>query len=150
MRRLVLAAFVILGGCMGDSKNDPLYFDNPESAVPLIADMLRAKDWDRLARYYRLEGTDLDRAQLRSGEFFYTEEPPEAAHPAGFWRYKHPFAPGYEFVETRELQPLGQIEVIVAVEIDQGDGTVQRGIDSFLMFRSPEGYQILPGEAPTR
>ncbi|MHC4579266.1 MAG: hypothetical protein ACYTFD_20215 [Planctomycetota bacterium] len=150
MRRAwILAA--ALTACASTAATDALYFDDPPSAVPAITKLLEAKDWQTLARYYDLEGSNLERADLESGAFFYTDQRPESAHPAGFWRYKHPFAPGFTYLESRDLEPVGLVEVVVAIEIDQGAGSPpQRGLESFLMRRSPAGYQILPGEAPTR
>ena len=140
----------VVAACASAPKAGPLYFDDPAGAVPAIESMVKQKDWKRLARYYRLEGSGIERAALESGAFFYTEDRPASADPAGLWRYRHPIAPGYRFLESRELQSLGQVEVVTQIEIDQGGGMIQRGLRSFLMFRSPEGYQILPGEAPTR
>ena len=141
---------VALAACASTNMNEPLYFDDPRAAVPEITKLLKAKDWPTLARYYYLEGSDVKRADLESGAFFYTDQRPEVAHPGGFWRYKHPFAPGFGYLESRELQPLLQVEVIVSIEIDQGGGPPQRGIQAFLMRRTPEGYQILPDKAPSR
>jgi hypothetical protein len=39
---------------------------------------------------------------------------------------------------------LNVVQVVVSIEIDQGGGMIQRGIDEFLMRRSEAGYQILP------
>ena len=140
----------LLAACASTNRSEALYFQDPQSAVPAITKLLKAKDWKSLARYYHLDGSEVKRADLESGAFFYTDQRPEAAHPAGFWRYKHPFAPGFQYVESRDLQTLLQIEVIVAIEIDQGGGPPQRGMQAFLMRRTPEGYQILPGRAPSR
>ena len=140
----------ILAACASTTMKSPLYFHDPQTAVPEITKLLKAKDWPTLARYYYLEGSDVQRADLESGAFFYTDQRPEAAHPAGFWHYKHPFAPGFRYLESRELKALLQVEVIVQIEIDQGSGPPQRGIQAFLMRRTPEGYQILPGKAPSR
>ena len=131
-----------------ESTEGPIYFSSPQEAVERISAMLRRKDWGKLARYYDLTDTPIDRATLNSGEFFYTDKRPEAAHPAGFWHYKHPFAPGFKFDSVRKLETPGVIEVTVKVEIDQGDGTPQRGIQTFLMRRSDKGYQVMPHKAP--
>lgn len=140
---------LMLIGCNGgNSTGNRGYFKDPASAVEQITVMLEKKDWAELARFYDLTDTPVDIETLRSGEFFYTDERPAAAHPAGFWRYKHPFAPGYKFLETRKLEEPGVIEVSVQVEIDQGGGMIQRGIDTFLMRVSEKGCQIMPHKAP--
>ncbi len=124
------------------------YFASPSDAVERITAMLEKKDWPELAKHYDLADSPIDRTDLISGEFFYTEEEPAVAHPAGFWRYKHPFAPAFEFKSVRDLEEPGVIEVTVGVEIDQGGGMIQRGLQTFLMRRSDKGYQVMPHKAP--
>ena len=141
---------MLVAACASAPKQRPLFFHDPQSAVPAIESMVRKKDWKTLARYYRLDGSGVERATLESGAFFYTEQRPASADPAGLWKYRHPLAPGCKLLEVREMQALAQVEVVTVIEIDQGGGMVQRALRSFLMFRGPEGYQILPGEAPSR
>ena len=86
---------------------------------------------------------------LISGSFFYTDKEPAVAHPAGFWHYKHPFAPAYKFHSFRHLNEPSVIEVTVMVEIDQGYGMIQRGLQTFLMRKTKNGFQIIPHKAPT-
>jgi len=151
MRKTWILAAALAACAITKSEGGPLYFESPQSAVTETTKLLKAKDWKTLTRYYDLEGSDTSRADLESGAFFYTDEHPEAAHPAGFWHYKHPFPPGFEYLESRDLQPVGLVEVIVSIEIDQGAGSPpQRGLKAFLMRRGTKGYQLLPGEAPTR
>ncbi len=137
-------------GCGETATSDDAgkYFASPEAAVEQITVMLKDKNWPELAEYYDLADSPEDRADLVSGEFFYTEEQPEVAHPAGFWKYKHPFSPAFEFKSTRDLEEPGVIEVTVGVEIDEGGGMIQRGLDTFLMRKSDKGYQVLPHKAP--
>jgi len=120
-------------------------FLSPREAVPQISRLLREKNWGALAQYYDLTDSGIDRSELTSGAFFYRTERPAAAHPAGFWRYKHPFAPGFEYDREEPAGKPGVVIVTVAVEIDQGDGRTQRGISQFKMKKHPEGWQILPG-----
>ncbi len=127
-----------------DADTSPLYFESPQAAVPVITDLLEAENWPTLARYYDLSGSDVDRAELVSGRFLIRTERPEVAHPAGFWRYKHPFAPGFKFSAVHDTGADGVVQVVVMVEIDQGGGMIQRGLDSFFMRRFAKGYQILP------
>ena len=141
---------VLITGCShtNSTNNGLKYFANPSVAVDQITIMLEEKNWPELAKYYDLSDSPIDRKELVSGEFFYTEEKPEFAHPAGFWRYKHPFAPAFKFKSKRELEEPGVIEVTVGIEIDQGGGMIQRGMQTFLMRKSDKGYQIMPHKAP--
>jgi hypothetical protein len=124
------------------------YFASPSTAVEQITVMLEEKNWPELAKYYDLTDGPTDHADLVSGEFFYTDERPEVAHQAGFWKYKHPFSPAFEFKSTKGLEAPGVIEVTVGVEIDQGGGMIQRGLQTFLMRKSDKGYQVMPLNAP--
>jgi hypothetical protein len=157
-----------VAGCEDDMANsdDPAFFESPRQAVEAITVMLEAKDWPALARYYDLEGSDIDRAQLVSGEFFYRTKRPEVSHPA-FWRYKHPFSPGFHYAWSASevdlaimlappedapgavtAAPEGDpdiVKVVLEVEVDQGTGLpVQRGRSEFRMRKSERGYQVLP------
>ena len=141
---------ILAAGCRETASraDAPKYFASPASAVERISSLLEEKNWPELARYYDLTGTPMDRADLVSGEFFYTDQEPAAAHPAGFWHYKHPFAPAFKFKSTRELEEPGVIEVTVGVEIDQGGGMIQWGLQTFLMRKTEQGYQVMPHKAP--
>lgn len=157
--KLLLPKMIILfvcemntGGCQStpDSasvSNGAKYFTNPQEAVEQISIMLREKNWNELAKYYNLTGSKIEQDELTSGEFFYSDERPEVAHPGGFWKYKHPFAPGFIFDNVKEEEGMQSIvEVTVSIEIDQGGGMIQRGEKTFLMQKSDNGYQILPPE----
>lgn len=120
------------------------YFANPASAVDRIKVMLKEKDWVALAKYYDLSDSPVEREDLVSGKFFYTDEKPEAAHSAGFWKYKHPFDPAFDFQSVRELDETGIVEVIMVIKIDQGGGLTQQGQQVFYMRRSESGYRIIP------
>ncbi len=156
-----------LAGCEDDMADDRGYFESPRQAVDAITVMLEARDWPALTRYYDLEGSGIDRAQLISGAFFWRSERPEVSHPAGFWRYKHPFSPSFEYswsapddgapgpipaapVADPDVPPTpvadpNIIKVVLEVEIDQGAGSpAQRGFSGFRMRKSERGYQILP------
>ncbi len=123
-----------------------LYFPSPEAAVERMSELLRDQNWGRLACYYDLTDSGIDRADLQSGSFFYHEEPSPIGHPAGFDRYRHPFAPGFRFLSSRPTAEPDVVEVTVAVSIDQGAGPPQRGLRRFLMSRSENGFQLLPHE----
>ena len=141
----IIALCFLLLGCNNHSKaTNSLYFTSPESAVEKVTVMLKNKDWPQLTKYYDLGDSTIEKSTLISGQFFYTDERPESAHPAGFWHYKHPFPPGFKYLSSRNLTEQSIIEVTVNVEIDQGGGMIQRGEKNFLMSQSVKGLQILP------
>ena len=130
-----------------ESKEAPSarYFASPEEAVPLIARLLEARDFGALASYYDLSGSGVERAELESGAFFIREERPPVAHPAGFWRYRHPFAPGFQFLYAAPEGEADVFSVHVEIRIEQGAGAEdQVGYDEFRMVRSAAGWQVLP------
>ena len=138
---------VPIASCQTTSDNTGIgvkYFDNPSISVAQIKIMLKEKNWVELSKYYDLSDSQIERSDLVSGNFFYTEEIPEVAHPAGFWKYKHPFAPAFDYNSVRELEETGVIEVTVSIEINQGGGLIQRGLQTFLMRKSDKGYQVMP------
>lgn len=124
------------------------YFENPKQAVELIKTMLLESEWEKLSRYYDLRGTDdLDPESLKSGDFFIRKERPEATHPGEFWKYKRPFSPQFNYLSQQEIT-VDTVEVTVQIEIDQGGGMIQRGIENFYLKKSTNGYQVLP-KSPT-
>lgn len=130
---------------METSMDDPAFFETPKSAVQAIKVMLRQEEWASLARYYDLSGSDVDRASLVSGDFFIRAERPEVAHPAGFWRYKHPFPPSFDYRSASPADAVGIVTIQVAITIDQGVGSpAQQGFQEFRMKQSSNGYQVLP------
>ena len=125
---------------------EPLYFSGPEESVKIITQLLRTEDWATLSAYYHIPDQDqqlLD--SLLSGDYFIRKERPEAAHPAGFWRYRHPFSPGFSY-SWHETIKEDLIKVHLVIEIDQGQGMIQTGMDSFLLIKFKEGYKLLPEE----
>lgn len=121
----------------------PAYFTDPKSAVDEIARLMRAKSWTELARYYDLSGTEISIEELNSGRFFVRDKPPAVGHPGGFNRYIQPFAPSFSYFSHQTIGD-GMVEVTVDIEIDQGGGMIQRGLESFRMRKSEKGYQLLP------
>lgn len=121
------------------------YFTSPKEAVPVITKLLRQEDFKTLAKYYDLSNSNISPADLESGDFFIEKKRPEIAHPAGFWRYKHPFPPGFKYCG---IQPGGRekIHVIsVKISLDQGaESPSQVGFSFFYMIESARGWQILP------
>ena len=149
---LSAASLIFYQTAMGDDRQmtaepgyEALYFASPQQAVDAIGTMLRERDWAVLARYYDLAGADIDRKTLISGDFFVRTEPPEVSHPGGFWRYKHPFAPGFEYASDSGADQDGIVTVRVSITIDQGSGApAQEGRQEFQMRRSERGLQVLP------
>jgi hypothetical protein len=120
------------------------YFASPQQAVERTTALLKAKDWVALAAYYDLAGSNIDRAELASGAFFYGPRTDGMHHPAGFDRYRHPFPPGFTFERTESTDRDDVVKVVAMVSIDQGGGREQRGIASALLRRSSRGWQWLP------
>ena len=120
-----------------------LYFVNPEDAVNIISKLLLAENWRELRRYYDLSSSNISGQELESGHFFINTEQPEIAHPGGFWRYKHPFSPAFEYFYSEQVSE-DKVKVWVKIEIDQGGGMIQQGNQCFTMRKSVKGYQILP------
>ncbi len=121
------------------------YFSSPKQAVGAIRLMLKQEDWATLTRYYDLSGSTVDPADLLSGEFFIRTEPPEVHHPGGFWRYKHPFPPSFDYSFATPADGSGVVTVQMTIRIDQGAGSpAQEGRLEFRMRESEQGFQILP------
>lgn len=121
------------------------YFDSPEEAIPVLSELINERAFDELAAYYDLTGSGILREELESGRFFINDKKPAVAHPGGFWRYRHPFAPGFEFSHVRSTHREGIYVVVVEISIEQGVGSpVQRGHNSFYMRKTADGWQVLP------
>ena len=121
------------------------HFSSPEEAVPRIAELLRQEDFRTLANYYDLSNSDTKLADLQSGEFFVRTERPEVSHPTEFWRYKHPFSPGFEYAGMRSGNRENIYTITVRAAIDQGAGSpTQKGYSEFYMIKSANGWQVLP------
>lgn len=162
MKRVLISGSIILAlsatgpiwyqTAMGDDRQiteepayEALFFGSPRQAVDAISKMLIAKDWATLARYYDLDGSDIDRKTLISGEFFVRTKRPRLSHPAVSWRTKHPFSPGFEYSSDSGADEDGIVTVRLSISIDQGSGSpAQEGRDAFEMRQSERGLQILP------
>jgi hypothetical protein len=131
------------GATMKESEG--LYFTDPKTAVTVISGLIEQSDWPALSRYYDLSGSAIGRGELESGRFFVRTERPPLAHPGGFWRIRHPFDPSFRYRYHQTLSG-GQVRVHLSIEIDQGGGMIQRGMHSFLLWKSEKGFQILPFE----
>jgi hypothetical protein len=144
---------LLLFGCsmMKDSTHDEIsqhkYFTSPEESVPVITDLLKNQDFKALAAFYDLNSSKIKRAEMDSGEFFIRKKRPELSHPAEFWQYKHPFAPGFKFnnIQSTEKEDVYLVQVMIV--IDQGiDFPKQEGFSEFFMIKSSKGWQILPDQ----
>ena len=146
---LLGVTFFAIVGCQAplatpEPQQGTLYFRSPEESVVVINRLLKNEDWVTLGSYYDLAGTSIDRRSAQSRDFFVRDERPAVAHPAAFWKYKQPFAPGFEYVDTRPATDASVVQVDVRIQISEGGGMVQRGADSFHLRKSDLGYQLLP------
>ena len=123
----------------------PYFFSSPSEAVEIITSLLKKEDFKNLSYFYDLSGSEIKKAQLESGEFFIRRDPPETGHPAGFWRNKHPFAPGFSFNSARETSKENIYVIEVSITIDQGlDSPPQTGLSHFYMKKYVDGWKLLP------
>jgi hypothetical protein len=123
------------------------FFSSPAEAIKIITKLLKKENFKTLAKYYDLSDSEVKISELESGDFFIRKVRPKFSHPAGFWRYKHPFAPGFKFnsVEATAKDAVYRIELIVS--IDQGlDSPNQIGFSYFYMIKSDKGWKILPDQ----
>ena len=144
MKLRYILVCMALGSSGLAAEQESLFFESPQKAVAAVADLLRAKDWKELARYYDLTDSGVARADLESGEFFCRKSPPADADQAGLWRWKHPFPPTFKFHKVEKTDAADVLEVTVVLEIDQGGGPIQKVLNSFLTRKSSAGFQILP------
>jgi len=151
--RLLIILIVFFYGCqfMNDKNqkdnSKTYYFSSPAEAIPIITGLLEKKNFKMLARYYNLSNSEIKLSELESGDFFIRKERPEIAHPAGFWRYKHPFAPGFKFSGVQATAKDSIYIVEVSISIDQGpESPEQIGLSYFYMLKSDSGWKILPDQ----
>ena len=123
------------------------YFSSPAEAVQIITELLENNNFKILAKYYDLSNSEIKLSELESGDFFIRKERPEIAHPAGFWRYKHPFAPGFTFNSVQATAKDAIYLIEVSISIDQGsDSPKQIGLSYFYMVKSEKGWKVLPDQ----
>jgi len=104
-------------------------FASPEAAVAELSKLLAARDWAALAACY--DGAP--------PAVFYDEA--AEGHAAGFDRWRHPFPPGWRYLSHEVAGDVANIRV--GIDIDQGDGMIQRGLREFRMRKSPEGWRVV-------
>ena len=146
---LIIPIFYLLAcSPMKTNKNTEtvdLYFTSPEAAIPVITDLLEKEQFEILAGYYDLSNSTIKKSELESGDFFIRTKRPESAHPAGFWRYKHPFAPGFKYSATWPTEKEGVYRIEVSISIEQGeDAPLQTGRSGFYMLKTDKGWKLLP------
>ena len=125
-----------------------LFFPSPETSVEIITQLLKSEDWKTLSSYYYLDdGNQALIDSLLSGDYFIRRKRPDVAHPGGFWKYKHPFSPGFTYSSHEQIAE-DIIKVHLTIEIDQGDGMIQTGWDSFVLKKFHKGYKLLPEKPP--
>ncbi len=121
------------------------FFSSPQEAIAIISELLRENDYKSLTDYYDLKGSEIKRSDLESGDFFIRKKRPEISHPSEIWRYKHPFAPGYQYASMRPAAKKNVFIIEVNISIDQGEGSpAQKSFSFFYMKISNKGWQILP------
>ncbi|MCP3924148.1 MAG: hypothetical protein GY714_16330 [Desulfobacterales bacterium] len=131
----------------GNIQSEEHFFYLPSEAIEIITELLKKEDYKSLAKYYDLSDSEIKISQLESGVFFIRSKPPEICHPAGFWRYKHPFAPGFKFSSSRETSRENIYIIEVSISIDQGsDSPEQESLSYFYMKKYDEGWKLLPDQ----
>jgi len=142
----ILMLFIFLISCINSTDHEKKYFLSPKNAVDIIKKLQQDKNWEKLSLYYDLSSSQVKIRDLESGEFFYKKMPPtdgRALHPAGFWKYPHPFHPSFNYASSIELKN-NIVAVNMMISIDQGQGMHQMGHNQFYMKKSTKGYQVLP------
>ncbi len=120
-----------------------LYFSTPQESVEITAKLLIEEDWETLTKYYFLDNTEKEKIDsLKNGSYFVRDKKPELVHPAASWRYKKPFDPGFKY-SNHFKEDESRVKVELSMEIDQGNGMIQRGLSTFYLIVSESGYQLL-------
>jgi hypothetical protein len=121
-----------------------LYFSSPEESVEKISKLLIQENWNKLVKYYYTDETsDETLDSMKNGSYFIRTKKPESFHPGLSWKYKKPFSPSFKY-SHHEIVEGNLIKVIVYIEIDQGDGMIQRGLSYFYLLKVEKGYLIKP------
>jgi hypothetical protein len=123
------------------------FFSSPVEAIQIITNLLKKKNFRILTKYYDLTNSKIKLSELESGDFFIRKERPEFAHPAGFWRYKHPFAPGFTLNKVQATSKDAVYLIEMSISIDQGSGSPEQiGLSYFYMVKSDKGWKVLPDQ----
>lgn len=126
----------------------PRYFEDPETAVDRTNALLAAEDWETLARFYDLEGSELTFDEVARWEWFEHGGQP-VADPRGRSGPHHPFPAGSTY---RDHEVDGRV-CRVTVELDPALADLHHGPDprgrdgpefrAFTLIRQAEGWQLL-------
>ena len=140
-----LASVIVINIIMNmDLMAQSLYFSTPKESVKIISKLLIDEDWEKLSNYYYLGNSDNETIDsIKNGSYFIRDKRPETNHPGINWKYKKPFPPNFEYSSEIEAGE-DTIKVNVRIEIDQGNSMIQQGFASFYLFRTSNGYQLLP------
>jgi hypothetical protein len=123
------------------------FFSSPVEAIQIITNLLKKKNFRILTKYYDLTNSKIKLSELESGDFFIRKERPEFAHPAGFWCYKHPFAPGFTLNKVQATSKDAVYLIEMSISIDQGSGSPEQiGLSYFYMVKSDKGWKVLPDQ----
>lgn len=128
--------------------DESLYFAGPREAVVQADDLLLAEDWEQLARYYDLDGSELAYEDIARWEWFEHGGQP-VADPHGRAGPHHPFPRGATYREHTVEGGIARvtIETDPAVVLP-GTGSnlpTDHGIKkrAFHLVRHEEGWQLL-------
>ena len=120
----------------------PLYFSIPQESVEIKTQLLIQDDCETLSKYYFVKYSDQQLIDsLKDGSYFIRDKKPDLIHPAASRRYKKPFDPNFKYLGYF-VEEDARIKVDVSMEMDQGNGMIQRGISSFYLIKSDHGYQL--------
>ena len=126
----------------------PLYFGSIAAAVQFAGQLLAARGWAILSRYYDLALTpEVQRAKLLDGSFF-VDAAKSPNGPGAITRWLQPFPPGANFAGAKALGDPSHLpciwEVSTVLSIDQGGGPVQRVVEECHLMQTKEGFEFLP------
>lgn len=130
------------------------YFESPTYAVIVVNQLLEKRAWSTLAKYYHLDASGPKLEELTSGRFFYTTESSGPQDPMGFWKYRHPFPPGFAYDSHEELNN-DILKVHVAIDVldeplpgaPPDTPAVMRTVRAFhLHYTAGRGFKLLPDQ----
>lgn len=120
------------------------YFDDPRTAVEVSTYLLLDENWAEIACYYYLKDTDLTYDDINCSNFFMqNKKPKNNPLPALYWKYKHPFPPGYRYLFTEPID-VDIMRIWLTNKFEVGEGVRREGRHSFLMKYTINGYQFIP------
>lgn len=119
----------------------PRSFPDPESAVERVNALLAAEDWETLAEYYDLAGSELTREDVARWEWFEAGGRP-VADPRGRTGPHHPFPRGATYRE-REVDDSGVCRVTVELPPGLADPHGGPAVRTFALVRHDAGWRLL-------